>query len=181
MIIGYKYDHLDPAEIMFIDGQGELFADPHCVFSLRDVFVRQQKYGAYRRLQAKIIADYFDMTRPALVVERINRTIAQQHSDINQSGTEQEPMDVFRRLIIPRVRAEQVQQATPPIEQDEAIKTPEDVDQTARSIRLHGVVCHRCRHQRVSRLRLSSSRAYSSRWHCAARERNICSRASPGH
>jgi hypothetical protein len=43
MIIGYKYDHLDPAEIMFIDGQGELFADPHCVFSLRDVFVRQQK------------------------------------------------------------------------------------------------------------------------------------------
>jgi hypothetical protein len=143
--IGYQYDHLDPAAIMFIDSRGELFADSHCVFSLRDIFVRQQKYGVYRKLQAKIIADYFDMTRPALVVERINRTITQQHSDINQSGTEQEPMDVFRRLVIPRVRAEQVQQATPPIEQDEAIKTPEDVDQTARSIRFHGVVWHRRR------------------------------------
>lgn len=102
-VTSHDYTSLNPAAIIHIGSNGELYADAFGAISIRDIFICQGKYREYRELQAEILASYFDMTQPVETVLRIR----QQHPesfDFTEDSGNGEPMDIIRTLVVPRIR-----------------------------------------------------------------------------
>lgn len=133
--ISFEYQRLEPIILIAIGKNGELFVDPFCTISLLDIFKKQGRYGAYRNLQAEIISSYHDMTRPLQVSVQYNQTPTDIRM-LQNNSVSKEPLDVFRKLVIPRISSTQSQDIT----QEKINK-----DITGPSIRYHGVVWHRRR------------------------------------
>lgn len=133
--IGMTYGKIGTISIFYVDSRGELFVDRFCNHSVRDIFVAQQKYGAYRSLQADVLASYFDLTQPAKLVNRVKRDIPTAAAAPTMHET---PDEVIRRLLLPRVRA--LAESAP---ETEAETVPEETEGPTRSLRYHGVTWHR--------------------------------------
>jgi hypothetical protein len=139
-VAAYDYTGTAPLNIMYMDAAGELYTNPSCTSSLLAMCRQQGKYGAYRRLQAGLLADYYDMTRPAEVVRRTAALI----SDAEvvggvASSSPADHMDMLRRLVLPRI---QVEEANEELIVD--IDAEED-SVAGNSVRLHDVTWHRRR------------------------------------
>ncbi|MEO6513344.1 MAG: hypothetical protein ABIR37_01515 [Candidatus Saccharimonadales bacterium] len=137
---GFSYDRLGLVNLMYLSNDGELYCDRAGNTSVRDIFVRANKYTTYRQFQAEILAGYFDMTQPAEIVNAINRTIAPASaSKVDHDPTQ--PMDIIHKLVVPRVRF---------IKQNAELVTESTVDEESatgnhRTLRFHGVTWHRRR------------------------------------
>ncbi len=130
----YNYQALGVTMILRVDQRGELFVDAHGYHPLGEIMAKEGKYEAYRQLQARIFADYFDMTQPAEITHRATRMVESERN--SWVGTTQPTAsDAMRRLVLPRLHVlhEHIQGA----QQVEL----EPIDH-ARSIREHDVTWH---------------------------------------
>lgn len=99
--------------------------------SLAELAARHGRYASYRRLQAEVIANYLDLTNPLEVTAHAVDLDKQAPGGVTTtSGSESsDPMDVVRRLIIPRIKAK-------------TNAPTEDHESNGRAVRLHGVTWH---------------------------------------
>lgn len=129
--IGMTYGNIGTISLFYLDSRGELYVDRFCNHSVRDIFVSQQKYGAYRALQVDVIASYFDLTQPATVVNRIKRDAP---TAAATPTLHELPDEVINRLLLPRTRA---------VMSPETATQPSEDEGPAKSLRYHGVTWHR--------------------------------------
>lgn len=124
-------DDLDAILIMSLGKDGELYTDRDCRTPLVDIARAKGKYTAYRDMQARILAHYFDMTHPLDDVRRIQQTI--DTSTTNAPTPPESPMESIAKLVIPRTRFHNEHTQTTHATQE---------DKPKRSVREHGVVWH---------------------------------------
>lgn len=140
-VMSHDYTGLNPAAIIHIGGNGELYTDAFGAISIRDIFIRQGKYHEYRELQAEILAAYFDMTQPAETVLKI-RQQQPESFDTNQTAAARDPMDLIRKLVVPRLR-HIYDDGADTIEDDDV---PTKLrDKKGKVVRSHAVTLHRRR------------------------------------
>lgn len=125
------YGTIGTVAIFYLDNNGELYVNRFLHHSVRDIFVSQQKYTAYRALQADVIASYFDLTQPAKVINRMKHETpsAATVPTPNESSSE-----IIRRLLLPRLQA---------VTEPAGLEQNSEADNHARSLRYHGVTWHR--------------------------------------
>lgn len=139
-VMSHDYTYLKPAAIIHIGANGELYADAFGAISIRDIFVRQGKYREYRKLQAEILAAYFDMTQPAEIILGLQK----EHPgsfDFDGEGNNGEPMDVIGTLVVPRIRYVHENRLDVGSEDDSVY--PDKQDTGSKKRRHHPVVMHR--------------------------------------
>jgi hypothetical protein len=139
-VLGINLEELNTLTVFELGQDGELYADRLCAMPLRDIFVAQGKYEVYRRLQAGIIADYFDMTQPAIIVDRARREI---NGSAAQATIPGEPMEVFGRLLAPRIRYAREDTRASVAEQEAIDETPHSQAEAAGLQKLRHLGWHR--------------------------------------
>ena len=117
-----------------IGKDGELYADPGGHFSLRDIAVKKGRYVAYRELQARMLAHYFDLTHTLEEVETAQEGV-QEAIQTRPFSQTLDPLQSIERLVIPRTSLSKEKTPT----QSDA----EDIGQP--KVRRHGVTWHRRR------------------------------------
>jgi hypothetical protein len=94
------YKNLNIALHAFVGQDGELYLDQACRRPLAYDAAAHGKYEAYRRLQATIFAQYFDLTHASAT----ERSEAMPFSPVAPAAhAPSDPMDTFRQLVMPRL------------------------------------------------------------------------------
>lgn len=126
-----EVESLDPLGVMYIGKDGELYTDRACKSSYRSIALANRKYGAYRDLQARILAHHYDLTHPLDQVAEVPKS----PSKPKLASEPREPMDAIEELLVPRARRHIVGESNEP---------DESTDVTSRKgVKLHDVTWHR--------------------------------------
>jgi len=125
-------DDIDPITSMSLGKDGELYTDRDCRTPLVDIARAKGKYTAYRDMQARIIAHYFDITHSLDEVRQVQQTITATNAETHTSS--RSPMESIERLVIPRAN----------VRKGEQIQTIHNIQENrpSRNVRQHGVVWH---------------------------------------
>lgn len=123
------YTNLNPLLMTYVGQNGELYSDLSCRRPLVYDAAAHGRYEQYRRLQATIFAEYFDLTHSS-AIEDTNEGITLPH--IPSAYVAGQPIEVFRELVVPRIARQDARQHA---ETEEASNEP--------SVKFHDVTYFR--------------------------------------